>query len=118
MGSDVGAGTSLSMLKTLADGYRVCQLKGQSWHPFDAFHAITLGNAIALGVDDRIGRLVPGFEADVVVLEPSDNPALARRLTQADTLAERLFAYMMLGDERDIERTYVAGQRVWQRGAN
>ena len=118
VGSDVGAGTSLSMLKTLADGYRVCQLKGQSWHPFDAFHAITLGNAITLGVDDRIGRLAPGFEADVVVLEPSANPALARRLTQADTLAERLFAYMMLGDERDIERTYVAGQRVWQRGAN
>ena len=118
VGSDVGAGTSLSMLKTLADGYRVRQLKGQSWHPFDAFHAITLGNAIALGVDDRIGRLAPGFEADVVVLEPSDNPALARRLAQADTLAERLFAYMMLGDERDVERTYVAGQRVWQRGAN
>ncbi len=118
VGSDVGAGTSLSMLKTLADGYRVCQLKGQSWHPLDAFHAITLGNAIALGVDDRIGRLAPGFEADVVVLEPSANPALARRLAQADTLAERLFAYMMLGDERDVERTYVAGQRVWQRGAN
>ena len=118
VGSDVGAGTSLSMLKTLADGYRVCQLKGQSWHPLDAFHAITLGNAIALGVDDRIGRLAPGFEADVVVLKPSANLALARRLTQADTLAERLFAYMMLGDERDIERTYVAGQRVWQRRAN
>ena len=118
VGSDVGAGTSLSMLKTLADGYRVCQLKGQSWHPLDAFHAITLGNAIALGVDDRIGRLAPGFEADVVVLEPSANPGLARRLAQADTLAERLFAYMMLGDERDVERTYVAGQRVWQRGAN
>ena len=118
VGSDVGAGTSLSMLKTLADGYRVCQLKGQSWHPLDAFHAITLGNAIALGVDDRIGRLAPGFEADVVVLKPSANLALARRLTQADTLAERLFAYMMLGDERDIERTYVAGHRVWQRGAN
>ena len=118
VGSDVGAGTSLSMLKTLADGYRVCQLKGQSWHPLDAFHAITLGNAIALGVDDRIGRLAPGFEADVVVLKPSANLALARRLTQADTLAERLFAYMMLGDERDVERTYVAGQRVWQRGAN
>ena len=118
VGSDVGAGTSLSMLKTLADGYRVCQLKGQSWHPLDAFHAITLGNAIALGVDDRIGRLAPGFEADVVVLKPSANLALAHRLTQADTLAERLFAYMMLGDERDIERTYVAGQRVWQRRAN
>lgn len=118
VGSDVGAGTSLSMLKTLADGYRVCQLKGQSWHPLAAFHAITLGNAAALGLDDRIGRLAPGFEADVVVLAPGGNPTLERRLAQAHTLAEQLFAYMMLGDERDIERAYVAGRRVWQRGTN
>ena len=119
VGSDVGAGTSLSMLKTLADGYRVCQLQGMSWRPLDAFHAITLGNAQALALDDRIGRLAPGYEADVVVLNARRNPALSRRLERADTLQERLFAYMMLGDERDIERTYVGGRLAWrQAGAN
>ena len=117
IGSDVGAGTSLSMLRVLADGYRVCQLKGFGWDPFDAFHAITLGNAAALALDDRLGRLAPGYEADVVVLDGRRNPALRERLAGAKTLAERLFAFMMLGDERDVARTYVAGRVAWQAGA-
>ena len=111
VGTDVGGGPSLSMLKTLADGYRVSQLLGTSWHPFDAFHDATLGNARALGLD-RLGRLAPGFEADVVVLANTANAPLRRRLAQAHTLADRLFAYLMLGDERDVARTYVAGRLV------
>ena len=113
VGSDVGGGPSLSMLKTLADGYRVSQLLGRSWHPLDAVHDATLGNARALGLD-ILGRLAPGFEADVVVLANAANAPLRRRLAQARTLAERLFAYMMLGDERDVARTYVAGRPAYR----
>ena len=115
VGSDVGGGPSLSMLKTLADGYRVSQLLGRSWHPLEAFHDATLGNARALGLD-ALGRLAPGFEADVVVLANAANAPLRRRLAGARTLAERLFAYMILGDERDVARTYVAGRPAY-RGA-
>ena len=100
------------MLKTLADGYRVSQLLGRSWHPLEAFHDATLGNARALGLD-ALGRLAPGFEADVVVLANAANAPLRRRLAGARTLAERLFAYMILGDERDVARTYVAGRPAY-----
>ena len=113
VGSDVGGGPSLSMLKTLADGYRVSQLLGTGWRPLDAFHDLTLGNARALGLD-TLGRLAPGFEADVVVLANAANAPLRRRLAQARTLADRLFAYMMLGDERDVARTYVAGRPAYR----
>ena len=117
VGSDVGAGTSLSMLRTLADGYRVCQLQGDSWHPLDALRTATLGNAQALGLDGEIGRLAPGHEADVTVLRAPANGPLRHRLATARTLEERTFAWMMLGDERCVARTYVAGRLAYRNDA-
>ena len=115
--TDVGAGTSFSMLSTVADGYKVAQLGGRSWHPLEAFHAITLGNASALGLADRIGRLAPGYEADVVVLGTPDHTTLGQRLARTDDLEERLFAYAMLGDERAVARTYVDGRLAYRNPA-
>lgn len=113
--TDVGAGTSFSMLATLGDGYKVAQLGGQSLHPLVALDAITRGNAAALGLADRIGRLAPGYEADITVLRPRDGTVLADRLAGARTLTERLFAYMLLAGEDAVSRCYVAGQLVHQR---
>lgn len=110
--SDIGGGTSYSMLRTMSEAYKVLQLQGQSLSAFAALHAITLGNASALGLDHLIGSFEPGREADVVVLDPSAQRAMAHRLETARTLAEELFVLVTLGDERNVVATYVMGERV------
>ena len=115
MGTDVGGGTSFSMLQTLNEAYKVLQLKGQRLSPERAFYLATLGGARSLYLDDRIGSFRPGREADFVVLDPAATPLLARRSATARTLAERLFVLMLLGDDRAVAATHVLGERVWQR---
>ena len=107
--TDVGAGTSYSMLQTLNEGYKVLQLQGQKLHPLRAFHWITRGNAVALGLEDRIGTLEPGTEADIVVLDSAATEPMALRMQRARSLSEELFVLQMLGDDRAIAETYVAG---------
>ena len=110
LASDVGAGTSFSMLRTAADAYKVMQLQGQNLTALRAFYLMTLGNARALGLESRVGTLDPGSEADIVVLDGSRIPALEQRLAACDgDLAEQMFAIMTLGDERAVAATYVAG---------
>lgn len=113
--TDVGGGTSFSMLRTLAEGYKVLQLQGQSLHPLQAFYWITLGNARALKLDHRIGNFAPGKDADFILIDWSPSPLQAYRQTKTRTLAESLFALMMLGDEHNIASTYVMGRRQYQR---
>jgi guanine deaminase len=108
-GTDVGAGTSFSMLATLREAYKVCQLRGAALDPFRALHLATAGGAAILGLADRIGSLAPGLEADFLVLDPAATPLMARR-TAGKSLAERLFALQMLGDDRSVHATYVAGR--------
>ncbi|WP_343504552.1 guanine deaminase [Alloyangia pacifica] len=107
--TDVGAGTSYSMLQTLNEAYKVLQLQGQKLHPLRAFHWITRGNAVALGLEDKIGTLEPGTEADIVVLDSSATAPMALRMQRAGTLSEELFVLQMLGDDRAVAETYVAG---------
>ncbi len=113
LGTDVGGGTSFSMLRTLAETYKVAQLRGHRLTPWRSFYLATLGGARALGLDDRIGSFAPGREADFVVLRMDSTPLIARRMQTARTPAERLFALMMLGDDREVGATYVMGERVW-----
>ena len=115
LGTDVGAGTSFSMLQTLNEAYKVLQLAGQSLSAADAFHLATLGGAHSLYLDDRIGNFAPGKEADFVVLDLCATPLLARRSASCTTLAERLFVLMMLGDDRAVAATHVMGRPAWQR---
>jgi guanine deaminase len=107
--TDVGGGTSYSMLQTLNEGYKLLQLQGQRLHPLRAFHWITRGNAVALGLEDRIGTLVAGSEADIVVLDARATPAMALRMERAETLSEELFILQIMGDDRAVAQTYVAG---------
>ncbi|MCH4563709.1 guanine deaminase [Halomonas sp. EGI 63088] len=113
--SDVGGGTDLSGLATLKAAYQVGQLRGQPLTAWQGFFGLTLGNARALSLDDRIGRLAPGLEADFVVLDPAATPLLARRHARCQTLAERLFAMMMLGDDRTVLETWADGRRQHRR---
>lgn len=115
LGTDVGGGTSFSMLQTLNEAYKVLQLGGQSLSAAVAFHLATLGGAHSLYLDDRIGNFMPGKEADFVVLDPRATPLLARRSAACATLEERLFALMMLGDDRAVAATHVMGTPAWRR---
>jgi guanine deaminase len=117
LGTDVGGGTSFSMLRTLDESYKVCQLAGQKLSPFSAFYLATLGGARALYLDDVIGSFDEGKEADFVVLDPAATPLLARRLARAETLAEKLFALMMLGDDRAVYATHILGAPAHMRAS-
>jgi len=117
LGTDVGAGTSFSMLRTLSEAYKVVQLCGQKLSPFEALHLATLGGAKALHLDDKIGNFVPGKEADFIVLDGSTNPLLKRRISVTQDAAETLFAMIMLGDDRTIFATHIMGKAVYRRAS-
>ncbi len=113
LATDVGGGTSYSMLQTAAEAYKVLQLKGQNLPAAQAFYLKTLGNARALGLDDGIGRLAQGYEADLVVLDPAATPAMSHRMATIEgDLAETLFVLMTMGDDRAVRATYVLGQKA------
>ncbi len=107
--TDVGGGTNYSMLRTLDEGYKVLQLQRQQMNPLKSFYWITLGNARALSLENKIGTLAAGSEADIVVLDASATPAMALRMQNVESLSEELFILQTLGDDRSIVQTYVAG---------
>ncbi len=115
LGSDVGGGTSLNMLRTVAAGYQVMQLQQQSLPAYEALYLATLGAARALYLDDRIGNFAAGREADFIVVDDRATPLTARRSAAADSIEERLFALLMLGDDRAIEASYAMGEPVYAR---
>lgn len=108
--TDIGGGTSWSLMKTLDEGYKVLNLQGHRYHPFRAFWQATRGNAEAIGMADRIGTLDAGTEADFIVLDARATEAMALRMETVETLAEELFVLQTLGDDRSVKATYVAGR--------
>jgi len=110
LATDVGGGTSYSMLRTAAEAYKVLQLQGQNLPALAAFDLMTRGNAAALGLDDEIGTIAPGAFADLVVLDARATPAMAHRMETIRDLEEELFVLMTLGDDRAVRRTYIAGE--------
>ena len=110
--TDIGGGTSYSMLRTLDEGYKVLQLRGQRLTPFNSFYMMTLGNARSLGLEGTIGAVAPGNAADLVVLNAAATPAMALRMQTVTTLAEELFLLQTLGDDRAIAEVYVSGARA------
>ena len=115
LGTDVGAGTSLSILATMNEAYKVCQLRSHAVDVFKLFYLATLGGARTIGLGDRIGNFETGKEADFIVLDAKTLPLLGRRLAYAAKLPERLFAFAMLGDDRAVLRTYIAGELAYTR---
>ena len=115
LASDVGGGTSLSMLRTMADAYKVQALAGERLTAWKALHAATRGAAQALGLAHEIGSLQAGCMADVCVWDWAVGPVAHRRLEVARELHERVFAWMTLGDERNLAAAFVAGVPRYQR---
>ena len=116
LGTDVGAGTSFSQLQSLNEAYKVMQLQGKKLDPFKSLYLATLGGARALYLDDRIGNLQPGKDADFVVLDYQATPLIDYRMRQARTLEEKLFALTILGDDRAVKETFAAGESVHRKG--
>jgi guanine deaminase len=113
LATDVGGGTSYSMLRTAAEAYKVLQLRKQSWPALSAFHMMTRGNATVLGLADKIGSIAPKMEADIVVLDARATPAMAHRMESVHAnLTEELFVLLTMGDDRCLAATYIAGKRI------
>ena len=115
-GTDIGAGTTFSMLSTLNEGYKTQQLRNERLSPFQSFYLATLGGAIALDLEGTIGNFTKGAEADFIVLDYYATPLMDRRMQHCQNLSEKLFILSMLGDERHIEATHILGERVYQKG--
>ena len=99
----------------MREAYKAARLLGESFSALDGFYLATLGAARALGMQDEVGSIAPGREADLVVLDPAATPLLERRTARAESLEEKLFALMMLGDERAVAETYVLGEKLRHR---
>ena len=115
LATDVGAGTSLSMIRTLADAYRIQALNGQRLTAWVALHGATRASAEALGLADEIGSLEPGRSADVCVWDWATGPVAEHRDRLARGLHERVFAWMILADERNLVEARVAGEMRYRR---
>jgi guanine deaminase len=107
--TDIGGGTSYSMLRTLDEGYKILQLQRQRMHPLAGFYWATRGNAEALSMADRIGTLDAGTDADLVILDARATQPMALRMETVETLSEELFVLQTLGDDRAVVETYIAG---------
>ena len=112
LGTDVGGGTSLSLLATASEAYKVLHLQEHALPATRALYLATLGAAEALYLDDRIGNFAPGKEADVVVLDFAGSPLTARRTAAAQSIEEKLFALMTLADDRNVASTWVMGEKA------
>ncbi len=103
------------MLATMRTSYEVCRLAGYSLHPAKAYYLATVGSAQVMRLDDRIGNLKAGHEADLIVIDPKSTPAIAKRMDYARDLWETLFIQMIMADDRAIRATYAGGRKVYER---
>ena len=117
LGTDVGGGTSFSMLRTMSAAYQMAQLRGISLTAAQCFYLATLGSAESLGLAGRVGSLQAGWEADVIALDTKATPLLQLRADVAESLEELLFALLICADDRAIQATYLAGELVYERGS-
>ena len=115
LATDIGGGSSFSMLRTMAAAYDIGQLAGTALHPAALWWLATAGSAEALGLGNSIGRLAPGMEADLVVLDLGSTPGIAQRADRANDVWEALFPTIMMGDDRAIKATWLAGKPAVQK---
>jgi guanine deaminase len=115
LATDVGAGTSFSMLQTMNEAYKVARLKGSYLPALRMFYLATLGAARSMQLEGTIGNFASGAEADFIVIDPQATPLLSRRTSRSNSLEELLFALALLGDDRAIAATYAAGRQVHAR---
>lgn len=108
--TDIGGGTSYSMLQTMDEFYKVQQLNGGRLNPLMSFYMMTLGNSAALSLEAEIGKVAVGMDADLVVLDARATPAMALKMDVVEALAQELFLLQTMGDDRAVAEVYIAGK--------
>lgn len=117
LATDLGAGTSFSMLQTLNEAYKVARLNGNKLSAPQAFYLATRGTAQALYLEQKIGSIAVGLEADIIVLDLKSTPVIEYRMCACDDLEEALFIQMTLADDRAVLATYIAGKLAYSRAS-
>ncbi|WP_133484827.1 guanine deaminase [Aliiroseovarius marinus] len=112
LASDTGGGSSFSMLRTMAAAYEVGQLSGTALHPAQLWWLATAGSAASIHLDDKIGRLAPGYEADIIAVDLASTPAIAQRAARAESIWEAIFPTIMMGDDRAISAVWAGGRKI------
>ncbi len=112
LASDVGAGTTLSMLATMGAAHQIAQLGGHPLSAAKTLYLATRGAAHAMRLGDRIGSIEPGLEADLVVLDLGHSPLSRLRTSHCDSIDDLLFMLMTMGDDRAVRDIWIAGDRV------
>jgi guanine deaminase len=115
LATDVGGGSSFSMFQTMKAAYEVAQRRGVSLSPVHLWWLATQGSARALGIDDKVGNLGVGLEADAVVIDLGSTSLLRHRMARAETIAEMMFAQIVLADDRAVKSTISGGKVVYDR---
>ena len=109
LATDIGGGTSYSMLKTMDEAYKILQLQKQRLNPLESFYQSTLGNAKALTLENKIGSLEIGTDADIIILDSESNSAMKTRMETVKNLIEELFILQTMGDDRAVKQVYIKG---------
>ena len=118
LGTDVGGGTSFSMLQTMQEMYKVARLGGANLDAFELFYLATLGGARALHIDDHLGSFKSGKEADFVVLDSGGRKLTQQKLERSNSIEELLFTYVILGSAQNVKETWSMGRRLYQRSSD
>ena len=113
LGTDIGGGTTPSMLSTMADAYKVQQVQGVALSPVHLWYLATLGGARALSLDAETGSLEPGKSADFLILNLRATPLMALRSERAGSVEDVLAALVFMGDDRAVTTAVIAGREVW-----
>ena len=112
LATDTGGGSSFSMLRTMASCYEIAQLRNNALHPAQLLWLATVGSAKTLHLDKEIGNLKPGYFADVIALDLNSTDVITQRAKSGNTIWEAIFPTLMMGDDRAIAATFIAGNLV------
>ena len=116
IGTDIGAGTNFSVLRQLGEAYKVGMLHARGIDALRSFYLATRGGARALRLDDRIGSIAPGYEADMTVIDLKPDSFTEWRLQSVTDIFQKLFVLQTLSPAKVIKATYVAGEKVFHSG--
>jgi guanine deaminase len=113
LGTDVGAGTGLSVLKEALTAYQLQMLRDDAppLGPAHLLHLSTRAGALALGLDE-VGDLSPGGAADFVLLRPPPGSTLEAVLRHSDSPERTLGALFALAREESVAEVRVGGEAV------